>query len=238
MEAKEHYKGKPFKWIVITGDVANMYDELDHHEISGATSRAMGEVAEWANKRYCNTKGVTVNRDEAKLGTNYNLEDGVYIPFSTLQEVSDFDNQNCVFQSGGKLYRRRLGCPMGGFLSPAKANPSLALREFVFSQLQSSLGIVGGGCRYMDDLILCFAVGDEQEEIKARWLISYICGPRGYPYPLQLDVEPEAQQYQFLETIAGADGETLFCKHFSKYRDAVAKGITAFSRLPSVLDGH
>ena len=38
---------------------------------------------------------------------------------------------------------------MGGFLSPAKANLSLALREFVFSQLQSSLGIVGGGCRYM-----------------------------------------------------------------------------------------
>ena len=72
----------------------------------------------------------------------------------------------------------------------------------------------------------------------ARWIWSLVSGPNGYPPPLLMEGEPEASTYRYLEMVAGAEGETLFCKHFSKFKEAQTLGNTAFARMPSGLDGH
>ena len=136
--------GTGYKWLCFVGDVANMYDELNHSEVNSATAWAMDKAAEWTGVRGCRSTGITISSTDIKIGVNYNSEEGTFIPFPLLQRICEFDNSNCVLAFKGFLYRRLLGCPMGGFLSPHKANLTLAKREFVFCDIMESLGVVGG----------------------------------------------------------------------------------------------
>ena len=47
-DAAQKFGDKPFKWIMVCGDIANMYDELDHDGIMPATQWACGMFAEWS----------------------------------------------------------------------------------------------------------------------------------------------------------------------------------------------
>ena len=51
------------------------------------------------------------------MGNDNTGGDYITITISTLMEMCKFDCENSVLQVRGKLYRRKLGAPMGGYLS-------------------------------------------------------------------------------------------------------------------------
>ena len=68
----------------------------------------------------------------------------------------------------------------------------------------------------MDDVVLALAVSCEKDEILAKWWIDLVCGPRGYPSPLKLEVETRSSSYKFLELIVCAVGKSLLVEFHSK----------------------
>ena len=236
--AASKFGDKPYKWILICGDIANMYDELDHGGIMPAISWMCDELAGWIGRRKGSVKGLTINMVKNEVVAGHRYEDfDVYISLEELVEISDYDNRHCWLQCRDKVYARLLGVPMGGLLSPHKANGTLGHRESLLLRLLESLGLIGGGVRFMDDVVLALAVSCEKEEVLAEWWIDLVCGSRGYPSPLKLEVEERSSSYKFLELIVSAVGKSLVVEFHSKYETAMKSGAgTYYTRFPSGKD--
>ena len=56
------------------------------------------------------------NRKDCTVGPSY-AEDRMYIYTEQIMDLCSFECRNSVILHQGKLWRRRLGAPMGGFLS-------------------------------------------------------------------------------------------------------------------------
>ena len=159
-EAAQKFGDQPFKWIMVCGDIANMYDELNHDGIMPATKWACDMFSEWIGRRKGTIRGVTVNYATGDVVAGHRYEEhDVYIPFDELLKICDYDNKHCWLQWRNEVFVRLLGVPMGGFMSPHKANLTLGKRESFFLEVLRALGLVGGGIRFMDDVILAIAVG-------------------------------------------------------------------------------
>jgi len=92
-DAAHKFGDKPFKWIMVCGDIANvnMYDELDHDGIMPATrwAYACDMFAEWIGRRKGTIHGVTVNYATGDVVAGHHYEEyDVDIPF-TVQTFED-----------------------------------------------------------------------------------------------------------------------------------------------------
>ena len=234
-EAAQKFGDKPYKWILICGDIANMYDELDHDGIMPATRWGCEQLAEWIGRRRGTIKGVTVNYSTGDVVAGHRYEDyDVYVPFEQLLDICDYDNKHCWMQWRDEVFARLLGVPMGGLLSPHKANMTLGQRESFFLAVLRSLGLVGGGIRFMDDVVLAIAVGCALDVTLAEQWISLVCGANGYPRPLVLEVEERATSYGFLELTVSSNEKLLQVAFQSKFGSArTDKDVAcAYSRYP------
>ena len=228
----------PYKWLLVCGDIANMYDEIDHDGIMPATRWACDSFPEWIGRRAKSIQGVTVNMVKQEVVAGHGYEEGdVYVSFSDLCDICDYDNRHCWLQWRNKVFARTLGVPMGGILSSHKANLTLGRRESFFMEMLRALGLIGGGIRFMDDVVLAVAVSSSEEEIMAEKWIQLVCGSNGYPAPLQLEVEDRASSYEFLELIVSAKGSELCVEFHSKFETAVGTDAGRFySRYPDGKD--
>ena len=67
---------------------------------------------------------VLYSTGEVVAGHRYEDHD-VYVPFDKLLDICDYDNKHCWLQWRDEVFARLLGVPMGGLLSPHKANMTL-----------------------------------------------------------------------------------------------------------------
>jgi len=236
-EARTRYGAGNFKWLLLVGDLANMYDELDHSGIDPASLEALKQYSSWVGRRSTSVRGLTINMVTMEVidGKRY-LDHDVYFSFEELFELSQFDNTHCWLQFRDQVFERRLGVPMGGLLSPHKANLVLGHREKWFLELLSLLGLTGGGIRFMDDVGLAIAYSTDDELRLARAWCDFVCGSMGYPHPLVLEMEPENSSYEYLEMIISTTGDQLRTCFHNKFVTNLNAGNCYFVRYPSGCD--
>ena len=186
-------------WLKFTGDIANCYDELDHDRCLDGVAWGLKSLPSWLGKRQAGWFSCSkVDRKDCRLG-RATSEDRVDISFEQVLEVCVFDCRNSVIFVHGKLRRRIVGAPMGGFLSAFYAILCFAfIEEAKVKPMFTKLGIPGGIRRYLDDIIAVFCCNGKIMELEAKLFMEWLASPEVYPPPLVLNVEPEGDQ-EFLE---------------------------------------
>ena len=104
-----------------------MYDELDHKSVDDAMDWLLDNSPTWLHCRARVNVGLSVTpwgsmTECRSLGEN----NEVYFALKTLREIWPYDNKYCRIIDRGEVIEKKLGCPMGGFLSSRKANTTLA----------------------------------------------------------------------------------------------------------------
>ena len=166
--AKTHYKDRPFSWLVAVGDVANMYDELDHQSVDIAIDWLLKKTPSWLHRRERINMGFSVTPwGVVTEGRSTGENKEVYFDFQTIRKVCSLDNKYCIIVDRGEAVEKKLGCPMGGFLSPRKANATLAQSEWDIFEIVECLGMVMVLVRYMDDVMCALAYASEKEKCLA-----------------------------------------------------------------------
>ena len=121
----------------------------------------------------------------------------VYFDFQTIRKVCSLDNKYCIIVDRGEAVEKKLGCPMGGFLSPRKANATLAQSEWDIFEIVECLGMVMVLVRYMGDVMCALAYASEKEKCLAEKVLTLLRNT--YAYPLDLQWETRSDRYAFLE---------------------------------------
>ena len=134
------------------------------------------------------------------------------------------------------MIEKKLGCPMGRFLSPRIANTTLAQCEWDIFEMASSLGLVMVLVRYMDDVLCAIAYTSEREKYLGSCILTLL--KESYPYPLDLQWEDRSNQYNFLEMEVLTEEDRLWCRYQSKWRTAMESKDRAYVRVPNGKDGH
>jgi hypothetical protein len=225
--------GSKFKWITMVGDISNMYDELDPEAAASAVKSALLKVPVWAKRRVLDRVNMTRGGNDVLAGAAVN-DNRVVIEFEILLDMCIYDCNHTYYRFRGKVNRRKFGVPMGGFMSPSMAIIMCAMVEILFMDGAPD-DLVGGVMRYMDDVLGIVAVSTAAEEAAARAWFKRIA--TGYPKPLVLNVEPEADRLRFLELeilVAGCD---IYCGLFNTLAEATRLGKLALQRVPDVMSG-
>ena len=89
--------------------------------------------------------------------------------------------------------------------------------------------------RYMDDVLGVMAVASDEDEARARWWFNTV--KRGYPAPLQLNVEPESRETEFLELVILHDGPQISCMLYGKFIHAIRSKKLFITKLPDWQSG-
>ena len=241
-EAKLRY-GSSHQWAISTGDLSNMYDELDLQQSKQTSSWLLDGAQKWLNERlpvreysvHRRIKGLVLPR---RTHSDDERDDYVVISRDMVQSICNFDDDNTVFCFKGVVFRRLLGVPMGGFISPHKAIGTCSKREQIWKDLSIFLELVIVVMRYMDDVLLVAAYSTPEELEKVKLLWRYIAGDGdgelfGYPSPLKLNVEPWGRQV-FLEMIISSVGPELVIGLYNKVYEGLADGNPALTRLPDI----
>ena len=184
------------EWLVLTGDVANCYDELDHNRVLDGLQWALSQLCEWMGRRTLDRFSVNkYDRKDCTIGGDYTDNDKIVITVDEVMEVCKFDVRNSVMLVFGKLWRRLRGAPMGGFLSAFYAILCFAYIEHkCIAPMFVRLGLPGGIKRYLDDVLvatLCTSTDDKKHFVEFRQMIG---GSNVYPDPLELNLEPRRIQ--------------------------------------------
>ena len=239
-EADNKYHGQPFTWKMMVGDLSNMYDALPYDAIDKGIAWMCNKSSTWTGKR--TQTAVSVNKwgREARMGCNTAYDDHwVKFTLQELQDICSYDNSQSLVMLKGLVAQQVAGCPMGGFLSPAKANATCSQQEQLLLERRPE-GIVMVLCRYMDDVFILAAYATEAEEKAIDSFCAYVQGgpglEGGYPPPLELNVEPEAKVQYFLELQITVVGSRVDVMLYNKVVPALQKGSLQLSRLPDVGD--
>ena len=230
--ARERW-GSDFKWITMVGDISNMYDEMDPEAAVSAMKSALSKAPEWAKRRVLDRVNMSKGGNDVRAGAAM-TDNRVTIDFDSLLEMCAYDCYHCYYYFRGKVNRRKFGVPMGGFESPAMAIIMCAMVE-ILRLGEAPDGMVGGMMRYMDDVLGIVAVSTAAEETAARSWFEKVAS--GYPKPLILNVEPEADRLRFLELEVLVAGCDIYCGVFNTQADALRNGKLALQRVPDVLSG-
>ena len=106
-----------YSWLVVTGDLSNMYTMLPHSNCDDGIHNLTDNVADWTSKRHRSM--VSVYRYESKEHSARFCrgDKGLWIdiPFSVLKSACAFDNRCTFAVLKGAVIRQKAGCPMGGF---------------------------------------------------------------------------------------------------------------------------
>ena len=180
------------EWLVFTGDVANCYDELDHDRVLDGVQWGLSMLAVWTNKRVVDRFSVNrFNRKDAQIGACYSDKDRILITRAQVMEVCEFDIHNSVMLVFGKLWRRRRGAPMGGFLSAFYTILCFSHIEYkCISPMFVKVGVPGGIVRYLDDVLVAAFITDKSSRDRLLQFRAAIEGSGVYPAPLDLNLEP------------------------------------------------
>ena len=102
-----------------TGDISNMFDEINHAEILTAVTWATHSVAGWFGKRTVDRLSVAAFGKGAHIGADYTKSYGEMVTISTPQlfDISKYDLMHSYVKVQHQYYKRGLGTPMGGILS-------------------------------------------------------------------------------------------------------------------------
>ena len=217
----------------MVGDISNMYDEMDPDMAVSAMRSALSKAPVWAKRRVLDQVNMSRGGNDVRAGaalTDYR----VTMDFDSLLQMCAYDCFHCYYYFRGQVNRRKFGVPMGGFMSPAMAIIMCAMVEI---QLLAAAPdeMVGGAMRYMDDVLGMIAVSNAAEETAARAWFEKVAG--GYPKPLILNVEPEADRLRFLELEVLVAGCDIYCGVFNTQADALRQGKLALQRVPDVWSG-
>ena len=211
------------EWITTTGDISNCYDELDHDKCILGVQWALNSLHKWKGRRtkYSKFSVHRFKRKDCTAGPNYNEDERITITIDQIMQVCRFDCTNSIMQVDGKLWRRKLGAPMGGFLSAFYAMLCFAYIEFrCVTPMFRSLGLAGFAKRYMDDVIVVTQVRSTRDRSNLNTFLQHLGSAEVYPPPLKLNLEPTGDQ-EFLETmICGGLNLTMNLQN-KVYTDAV-----------------
>ena len=188
------------EWMLFTGDIANCYDELIHQSCIDGVRWGLSKLASWLGKRTINRFSVNrYDRRDCRPYARFHDEDMVHITTDQVMEVCQFDCGNAILEVEETLYRRKLGAPMGGFLSAFYAMLCFAYIEYkCVSPLFKLMGVPGGIKRYLDDVIVAMYCRSDSEVILANSFMLMLGGESVYKPPLKLNLEPRGDQ-DFLE---------------------------------------
>jgi len=90
-------------------------------------------------------------------------------------------------QVDGQLWRRKLGAPMGGFLSAFYAMLCFAYIEHrCVTPMFRSLGLTGFIKRYMDDVIVVALTESTSDRTKINTFLQHLGSAEVYPPPIML----------------------------------------------------
>jgi hypothetical protein len=217
----------------MVGDISNMYDELDPEAAVSAVKSALLRAPVWAKRRVLDRVNMTRYGNDVRAGAAM-TNNRVTVEFEVLLELCSYDCFHTYYVFRGSVNRRKFGVPMGGFMSPAMAIIMCAMVE-ILMLADAPEGMVGGMMRYMDDVLGIVAVSSAAEEAAVRAWFAKVAS--GYPKPLVLNVEPEADKLRFLELeILVADCD-IYCGVFNTQADSLRQGKLALQRVPDVLSG-
>ena len=235
--ATAKYQHSNFKWVLAVGDVANMYDELDHESVNSAMSWLMDGARSWLHRRTRGDTGFSVTPwGKVTEGRSQGDNREVYFDSQTILDICQEDNEYCCLIDRGEVIKKKLGCPMGGLLSPRKANTTLARSEWAIFDLARCLGLVMILVRYMDDVLCAIAYESENERGLAECILVLLRG--SYPYPLDLQWEKRSSSYPYLEMEVLTAGHRIWGRFLSKAGVAAQAKDTSFVRVPNGWDGH
>ena len=176
------------------GDVANMYDELDHESVDSAIDWLLDNGPTWLHRRARVNSGFSVTPwGSVTEGRSLGENNEVYFDLQTIRNICRLDNKYCLIIDRGEVIEKKLGCPIGGFLSPRKANTILVQREWDIFGLASALDLVMVLVRYMDDVLCAIAYTSEKEKHIPRLMYSYFAKvyiPTSIGSPVGRQIEP------------------------------------------------
>ena len=219
-------------WMLYTGDISSCYDELQHHLCLDGLRWALASMPTWTGRRHCNRYWVHKRCRKQVQCTPAHTDDWQSLSQDEVMSVCDFDVQNSVLLVRKKLYRRKLGCPMGGFLSAFYTILCFAFIEHkCVGPMFMKLGLQGLIKRYLDDVLLIVRARTTAERTKVLTYVDWL-GREPYPPPLQLNLEPEGPQ-DFLEaSVRMMDGQ-VSCMINNQVMADMAKGMPPYrQRLP------
>lgn len=213
------------QWLRYTGDIGNCYDELDHNRCLDGVRWGLDSLPGWLGRRQVRCFTVDkFNRKDCRPGTSESYE-RVNITESQVFGVCEFDCKNAVVMVHGKLRRRRLGAPMGGFLSAFYAILCFAFIEHrLVMPAFIRLGVPGGIRRYLDDILAVFCTNMKRSVVDVGEFMLWLASPLVYPPPLVLNLEPEGDQ-DFLESrvLLDDDGQLELQLHNEVVADYIAR---------------
>jgi len=232
--ANEAYGDQQYNWATYTGDISNCYDELVHDRILEAVQFWCKAIPALLGRRRTDRFSVNkYNRKICVMGNDNTGGDYITITIATLMEICKFDCENSVLQVRGKLYRRKLGAPMGGYLSAFYAMLTFAYREFTtLYPTFEKLALPGWMGRYLDDVIAAIAYKDQKQLVQIQEFIQWLGSHGAYEEPLVLNVEPEGDQ-EFLEAKVYHENMELWARLHNKVtKDFMARLPPYRRRLP------
>jgi hypothetical protein len=221
------------EWMLFTGDIANCYDELIHQSCIDGVRWGLSQLASWLGKRKIGRFSVSkYDRRDCRPYARFHDEDMVHITIDQVMEVCQFDCENAILEVEDSLYRRKLGAPMGGFLSAFYAMLCFAYIEYKsVTPLFKLMGVPGGIKRYLDDVIVAMYCRSESEVILANSFMQMLGGESVYKPPLKLNLEPRGDQ-DILEARV-FQGEELSMMLNNKVATDIAAGIPPYrQRIP------
>ena len=134
-DAQSHFpSGSTYRWAMWTGDISNMFDEINHAEILTAVTWAINSVGGWSGKRIVDRFSVARFGKGARIGVDYTDGEMVMISTSQLCDICRFGVMHSYVNVRHQYYKRGLGAPMGGMLSAVYATLVCSRRELMAIQ--------------------------------------------------------------------------------------------------------
>ena len=114
-----------------TGDISNIFDEMNHDAILELVWWALNSVAKWTSNTMRRTDRFSVDMygKGAHTGCDYTEGEMVMITAKQVMQVCRYDLSHSYVNVRHKLYTQGLGNPMGGMLSAFYAILCCSCRE-------------------------------------------------------------------------------------------------------------
>ena len=91
-----HHKHTNFEWLLMVGDVANMYDELDHTTVDKSIDRLLTNSPAWLHRRARVNMGFSVTPwGKVTEGRSTVENKEVFFDIRTINEICRLDNEYC-----------------------------------------------------------------------------------------------------------------------------------------------
>ena len=219
----------------VTGDLANMYTNLDHDSIRTAVRWVLFETEKCGLRdRRCVSVPVSKSDNSVRYGRSVTSDGSrINLTYDELLEIVCFDLNNSFFTVGNFVGKQTCGIPMGSPISPALAVIVCAYYENKIFKAVNDWGWSNTntimGTRYMDD-VLAFVThdGSDISRLRAKYLLEII--KDGYHDQMVLECEDTSVPFKFLSTtVTTVSGEPIYFKYFSKNLESISsRGLQDF----------